>query len=1527
MAKMSKCVNKKNIKIRVLSVVLIIAILCGSFVWFGNKDMDNVIASGTEKVYMQHIMDRITNGLQSKFNILEIVPYDGFGEFRYYLNESEVIDSLEAQQNVIDNWCLTSETEWKTLSAGGFANFGYMIRYNSIDKIFEVKGNDSFLSQAFGEQAGVLVGNVNLNTVEANDLTAEDINEADLIVFSSAPHYSGTEALYNTWKQTTGTKFYTSTGASDAETMLPYYDTYEMVGSEYVSRDMSTSAYDILLDCTINGRQITLSNGTKVTLKTPVILDNTQFKELNPNSNVYKFNLVYRTLCGVENNGNASYVDPSILYIAFKNYVDSNGITSFGTAGNSELNSFFSTYEGGKYSSNIITNCFDSKYDTWLTDYFFAYKGNEVITVPSNMKETKDNTIYFYNYKGWSKPYAHYWLDGGSTTTWPGVPMTHVEGNIYSVKVESYAKKIIFNNKGGEETGTITLIEGKNYYKDVNNELGYEKESWGVYTKGTVIIPKVDYSAGIGVKTRTGGAGSFSDVSKFLLGCKSKQVSWYNYGENKKVRVLEIQPSNSFNYSKFENIKALGEKLLIQGADSWTSSNYTKYIDVTCVTTNALNGMTNDLVADYDVIIIGDDTGILNVDENGKTIYNDRNLNGYVYLAYGDLFKVASNALGLLPSEYETTRYGNTFTYKYGNNQEKKATLVPLKGNAYNYTEYVYSSLIKNGENKTYVTKIMQDVYQGKSYNDATGEFYTGEGYSLGNVRGADNDITDKTKEKLIKYAKSGKTIILSENLYNLDVYTVYPTSDLYAYCQMLGEKDANGNRVYSVYLDTYISGAVNQRYTNNPTVTFLKDENGEEYKPKSPTYDSKGRVKSDGYGSRDMYFKFEITGQAGATYKVKLFVDKNNDGVYKEIHEGILDKNELYYSDKTKLPSDANTTVCEIKSTLSDNFVGMLAWKIDVIQLDAKGEETSYSTSVKGYSAIKNETPKTINILQITHADSIVYTYTENGQKKTVNPVTLNMKTDTEFNKLLSKKIQTELGYNIIIDVVDSKTYENKFKSSSKYRLGQDIGTSRDQLKAYDMVVIGFADLFGSYGDYRNQGEPVSSDISNKNGALDNIKDFIDMGKAVLFTHDTISWRATPNYVVNGVNSGLFMFQTTLLRENGSLAQQNGNTQSQMDYFKRYEETFYDDFAHNITVALRNQVGLDKYGITLNTSDRDDNEKPIYAEGLAPKYAGNNREVQELHGFTPWFIYRNNFVLAYHSDYTGSTTNTVYSLIPFNDKDVDTFKHDRNKPWTTTQVVQLNEGCVTQYPYIIDEEIEVANTHAQYYSVNMEDEDVVVWYTLSGDGTSPSKFYEKTEKDAENNYYIYSKGNITYSGAGHSTLSDVNIDMERKLFVNTLIKAIAGGNNTPVLTIVNGAFTSTGYTVYVNSANVAADYEIHILGKDADLVSLEAADGNTENVGTFKTADVYWIKPDGTEKLIYSYTSTNPLRNGIKSELRLGATNLTATELSTIETLVEGVDGEGATSAKFVVEISDWLGATAKVNVDLVKRDLFLLD
>ena len=144
------------------------------------------------------------------------------------------------------------------------------------------------------------------------------------------------------------------------------------------------------------------------------------------------------------------------------------------------------------------------------------------------------------------------------------------------------------------------------------------------------------------------------------------------------------------------------------------------------------------------------------------------------------------------------------------------------------------------------------------------------------------------------------------------------------------------------------------------------------------------------------------------------------------------------------------------------------------------------------------------------------------------------------------------------------------------------------------------------------------------------------------------------------------------------------------------------------------------------------------------------------------------------------------------------------DKTRVVTKVYLTNSGMITNYPYSLNSTIEVASTHHQWYQLNLEDEDVVPWYNLIETNTNQ----QYNHYDSRNNYYTYSKGNITYSGTGHSNTYP---DDELKLFVNTIIKAERGANHAPTIT------SSLADGEQVTQIPVGLDYKFTIKVNDID--------------------------------------------------------------------------------------------------------------
>ena len=207
--------------------------------------------------------------------------------------------------------------------------------------------------------------------------------------------------------------------------------------------------------------------------------------------------------------------------------------------------------------------------------------------------------------------------------------------------------------------------------------------------------------------------------------------------------------------------------------------------------------------------------------------------------------------------------------------------------------------------------------------------------------------------------------------------------------------------------------------------------------------------------------------------------------------------------------------------------------------------------------------------------------------------------------------------------------------------------------------------------------------------------------------------------------------------------------------------------------------------------------------------------------------------------------------------------------------VAKLNSGQITNFPYTIEKEtglvnnsdgIRIASTHAQYYALDFDksmdslynsdgsmNAQPVVWYTFAESNNEDTfkeegkirrnQYFASTDRDAMNNYYIYSYGNVTFTAAGANDISNANPN-EMKLFVNTFTKALLSGNNLPVVEYTDAVLDDSVATYksyvkfnYDKFANHKLSFSFRIL--DADLIS---------NEDYIKDAVMYiYTDPDGS--------------------------------------------------------------------------------
>ena len=142
---------------------------------------------------MAVILERMAKGIQSDFTILEIVPYQGVGEYRFYAGSAEVETGILSKSASELNSLLTSsggnktnkKDQWFDIGSY-FTGLGYDIRYNYRADKYDIKAEPLFQTNILTENARILLdGKIKVNTVEANKIKEEDLKNADLIVFTA----------------------------------------------------------------------------------------------------------------------------------------------------------------------------------------------------------------------------------------------------------------------------------------------------------------------------------------------------------------------------------------------------------------------------------------------------------------------------------------------------------------------------------------------------------------------------------------------------------------------------------------------------------------------------------------------------------------------------------------------------------------------------------------------------------------------------------------------------------------------------------------------------------------------------------------------------------------------------------------------------------------------------------------------------------------------------------------------------------------------------------------------------------------------------------------------------------------------------------------------------------------------------------------------------------------------------------------------------------------------------------------------
>lgn len=326
---------------------------------------------------------------------------------------------------------------------------------------------------------------------------------------------------------------------------------------------------------------------------------------------------------------------------------------------------------------------------------------------------------------------------------------------------------------------------------------------------------------------------------------------------------------------------------------------------------------------------------------------------------------------------------------------------------------------------------------------------------------------------------------------------------------------------------------------------------------------------------------------------------------------------------------------------------------------------------------------------------------------------------------------------------------------------------------------------------------------------AIDAIKMYIEEGRSVLFTHDS-----TSPYSIAG-----------------------------------------EGWMHYCNVLLRDSLGMDRFNIT---GQRQFGEEETFTREQVYKPKSDNEDIQVGYGQGH----------TYSVMIRKSADDSQYMIQEGLQKAKADYPFDQTQ-YQTTSVDPVNRGQITMYPYKLEQEsFKVASTHGQYWQLDFTkdddrdgESDLVVWYTLGG-----TDLYGLSPRDVRNNYYIYNKGNVTYSGVGDTDVMNAQggangTDNEIKLFINTLIAAYESGLHAPSVRIIENYETTSRdlnsiYLSYDDQIRALANQDDGIIDTTENIYFVATSNSlirNGQGKTKLFTANLYMEVPEesGAEKLI----------------------------------------------------------------------------
>ena len=1091
------------------------------------------------------------------------------------------------------------------------------------------------------------------------------------------------------------------------------------------------------------------------------------------------------------------------------------------------------------------------------------------------------------------------------------------------------------------------------------------------------VLKEIQYENFLAKKNNSNAAQMDEEISKASI--TRYILNWYMHRVTVKssIRVLDLEPC--YDFSDTLKSKLQTDVVNMMGM---TGIYDASAINITQMSSAEFIGKIEDLNEKYDMIYLGARVSKMNT-ENGVTVYNDPQMKGLIYSHVGDYYDYAT---------------------------ETKTENVTQARETYNARHRLQdSSLDHNKTNDDDSTNKSADVYRGPG-NDMNSTRYEEfcqfieAGYPVviadtfikfgdDKIPVASTDTLDKNSYfyKLVQFAlkkdENGQYLYWQKN-----IFTESQLTDNTADTQ-LGTTLSARRSVFCNYLNL-------SKLSVNWVTTY-----GAAY-PQELKYNSNQNGASNGGSLEKIDGKYQLQyifnlqndaaiSQTGTTYDCKLFVDKNADGRFSgsDYVEGKTYTSSEEVSgltvyirkgdewNKVDPIATANGNRYELRTgetyrvirALPEEYVGVIPWKLVFYD----NADRLVRTAKSGYTSVPQQSgKKTIRVLQLL-SDKNNNWNLHDEQNGDTN-FSRYIKGLTDWNVVGLDQVNWD-GTVIPSTSIDSMTVT--YLINDKLKIGGTSDTdiqkiyqeSYNLFQQYDMLILGFGDAykFGyTYGAYDPSKEIPPEIMANvkRNLAVGwAVRDYIESGKSILFTHDTTSY-------VNNIQSVI------PYNDNGTAETYHAN---------------YWYWGYEFNKTIRASVGLDRYGAlkeyykqrVANSTGEEQKRDQEYLKTLESytfdeiKEPNSDNELWQKEGVTKYTVVR--FLRSYLEDLRINGSSSV--KFPVENSLLKKAGYDGGYPsWNYPSsllmgdyagksliATQVNDGQITQYPYQIsaDEQLEISNTHYQWLQPNMEldrngdgKNDIVVWYCISGvaDGQyKDTNIYNITPNDVVNNYYIYTMGNVTYSGAGHSRPSK---DAEIKLFVNTMIAAYNAGVTAPSVNFKDksGSKIQSVYMLYdpVNhivlddknngtiSVNFQADdYNILAGGQQLcvefykscadDTAGAISVDGITGKVLRLKTDGEHGLKITDSNGKVISPTERNgvkncyPITNGATYTLKYSSDEMGLFRTDTSGTILN----EGAQAATIYARVYTVYDNGSKVTpcgiaeLSISAQELFELD